>query len=328
MDHQAYVIGFDVGGTRLKSGAVLRDGTLAESSVTSSGFAMEPDEFMATVLSDVRRIVRALGRPAGCIALGFPGAVDPGKGIVLLPGKLKLEGYPVVPLLHEALGVPVTADNDGRLSILAEARYGKAQLHRWAVSITLGTGVGSGVMLDGNILRDPHLQFGTQASHIVQRAASDRLCITSGRGTPNILCSATALAIAVRDGLIRGLPSVLHDGYHKDPHSIDFAAVIRGVEQDDALCKDALARWTTNLSWFLVSVIHMYAPEIVILGGGAAAAASHFLPQVRAHVARHAFRYPAGESVPIVPSELTDFAGVYGAAALAWEQLESRRAAG
>ncbi len=289
---------------------------------------MEPDEFVTTVLGDVRRIVRALGRPAGCVAIGFPGAVDPGLGIVLLPGKLKLEGYPVVPLLQEALGIPVIADNDGRLSILAEARYGKAQLHRWAVSITLGTGVGSGVMLDGKILRDPHLQFGTQASHIVQRAASDRLCITSGRGTANILCSATALAIAVRDGLTRGLPSVLHDGYRKDPHSIDFAAVIRGVEQDDALCKDALARWTTNLSWFLVSVVHMYAPEIIILGGGAAAAASHFLPQVRAHVARHAFRHPPGEAVPIVLSELTDFAGVYGAAALAWEQLESDRAAG
>ena len=313
-----------MGGTRLKSGAVLRDGTLTETGVVPSGFAMEPTDFKATVLGAVQQISGAIGRPPGCIALGFSGAVDPRQGIVLLPGKLKLEGYPIVPILRDALGVPVVADNDGRLSILAEARYGMAQPYRWAVSITLGTGVGSGVMLDGKVLRDPHLQFGTQASHIIQQAASDRICITRGPGTANILCSATALAIAVRDGLARGLPSVLQQRYQKDPHSIDFAAVIAGVEQDDPLCRDALARWTTSLAWFLVSVVHMYAPEIIIVGGGAAGAARHFLPRVRAHVVAHAFRYPPGAPLPIVVSELGDYAGVYGAAALAWEELDRR----
>ncbi len=278
---------------------------------------------MAEVLDAVQRITKRQGcAPAG-VALGFPGAVDPDLGIVLLPGKLRLEGFPVVPRLREQLGMPVLADNDGRLSILAEARYGQAKDQQWAVSITLGTGVGSGVMLDGKILRDPHLQFGTQASHIIQQSTSERHCITSGPGTPNILCSATALAIAVRDGLARGLPSILNDRYHRDPHSIDFAAVIQAAVQDDALCRDALARWTTNLGWFMVSVAHMYAPEIIIVGGGAAAAAPHFLPAVRAHVTRHAYRHPAGAPLPIVVSTLADYAGVYGAAALAWEHLNS-----
>ncbi len=275
---------------------------------------------MSTVLDHVHRIRRTLGSSPGCVALGFPGAVDPNRGIVLLPGKLSLEGYPVVPMLHEALRVPVLADNDGRLSILAEAHYGQARHHQWAVSITLGTGVGSGVMLDGSILRDPHLQFGTQASHIIQQSSSHRRCITRGVGTANILCSATALAIATRDGLARGLPSMLHGAYHKDPHSIDFKAVIQGATQGDALCQDTLKQWTLNLGWFLVSVAHMYAPEIIILGGGAAAAADHFLPQVRAHVDQHVYRYPAGDTVPVVVSEFSGYGGVYGAAALAWER--------
>ena len=178
-------------------------------------------------------------------------------------------------------------------------------------------------MLDGKVLRDPHLQFGTQASHIVQEAGSDRLCITSARGTANILCSATALSMMVRDGLQRGLPSVLNQTYFKDPHRIDFKAVIDGVEQDDPLCLDTLERWTTNLGWFLVSVVHMYAPEIIILSGGATNAARHFLEPVQAHVNRHIFRHPSGEPVPILISKLRNHAGVLGAAALAWEETDA-----
>ena len=320
MPHTAYVIGFDVGGTRLKSGAVTPDGTLLEPGVHPSGFAIAPEVMLQTMQADVERIVHALGAAPQGIGLGFPGAVDPEVGIVMLPGKLKLEGFPIVPRLEQATGIPVIADNDGRLSILAEAHYGLAREHRWAVTITLGTGVGSGVMLDGKVLRDPHLQFGTQASHIVQEAANDRLCITRARGTANILCSATALAMMVRDGLQRGLPSVLNDAYFDNPHHIDFEAVIRGVEQDDALCLDALEHWTTNLGWFLVSVVHMYAPEIIILSGGATNAARHFLDPVQTHVDRHTFRYPPDTSVPIMLSKLSNHAGVLGAAALAWEQ--------
>ena len=75
--------------------------------------------------------------PPQGIGLGFSGAVDPAVGVVMLPGKLQLEGFPTMPRLAEATGVPMIADNDGRLSILAEAAYGQARAHRWAVTITL-----------------------------------------------------------------------------------------------------------------------------------------------------------------------------------------------
>ncbi len=323
MSASPYVIGFDIGGTRIKSGAVTPNGSLRAEGVHPSGFAIAPEAILQVMLDEIQRMTDELGAPPQGIGMGFPGAVDPNVGIVMLPGKLKLEGFPIVPRLRKATGLPVIANNDGHLSILAEAHYGLAQNHKWAVTITLGTGVGSGVMLDGRILRDPHLQFGTQASHIVQEATSSRRCITSAMGTANILCSATALSMMVRDGLQRGLPSVLNDAYFEDPHGIDFKAVIEGVEQGDALCRDALVHWTTNLGWFLVSVVHMYAPEIIILSGGATNAAHHFLEPVKAHVNQHIFRYPPGEPVSIVLSKLSNHAGVLGAAALSWEHTRT-----
>ncbi len=319
-----YVIGFDVGGTRLKSGAVTRGGRLRAPGIQPSGFTMVPRALIKSLREEVRRIAQAMGGPPRAIGLGFPGAVDPAQGVVLLPGKLKgLEGYPIVPDLARVLGLPVVADNDGRLSIRAEARYGLARGLRWVVTLTLGTGVGSGVMLDGRILRDPHLQFGTQLGHVVQQAAGGRRCISGARGTAETLCSASALAMAVRDGLQRGLPSVLGEAYFKDPRAIDFKAVIRGVEKQDALCRDALLQWTEHLGWLLVNAVHVYAPEVIILSGGATNAARHFLEPLQAHVNQHIFRHPVGHPPPVVLSRLRNHQGVLGAAALAWDHAES-----
>jgi glucokinase len=231
-----------------------------------------------------------------------------------------LEGWPLVPKLRAATKLPVVADNDARLAMLAEWRYGLARGRKWALTFTLGTGVGSCPILDGRLLRDPQLQFGTQMSHITIQSGG-RLCLTGNRGTAEMLCSATALAMQVRDGLQRGIPSVLQARYWKDPHAVDFAAVLEGVRRKDRLCLDELAVWTRHLGELLVSAVHAYAPQIIILSGGATHGAAHFLPQVKAYVRKHLFRWPAGSTVPIVISKMQDHAGVRGAAALAWESL-------
>lgn len=319
-----YVLGCDVGGTRLKVGAVTKEGALLAQDTRPSGYTFVPERLLDAVADEVAVMTQKLGAPPLGLGLGFSGGVDPSFGVVFLPGKIKgLEGYPVVPELRQKTGLPVIADNDGRLSILAERAYGLAQGRRWVVSVTIGTGVGSGVMLDGHILRDPHLQFGTQLSHMVQHADGAGLCITGARGTAEMRCSATALALSVRSALERGLPSVLSDRYFEAPRSIDFKAVMEGVEADDRVCCDAFSRWKESLGWLLVSAVHVYAPEVIILSGGALHAADRFLEEVQAHVNAHIFRYPAGEGVPLLVSSLGDRASVLGAAALAWEHLET-----
>lgn len=192
---------------------------------------------LKSLIIEVERISRRAKAKPLSIGLALPGGVHPTREIVALPGKLDgLQGYPLTPKLQKAVRIPVVAENDGRVSILAEKHYGLARNKKWAVSLTLGTGVGSGVMLDGQILRDPHLQFGTQMGHIVIQAAGGRLCLTGARGTGTMLCSATALAMAVRDGLQRGIPSMLRERYFADANSIDCEAVFKAVVHKDRLC--------------------------------------------------------------------------------------------
>lgn len=309
-------LGIDWGGTRIKLGLVNSGQCLIK---RDSYEASPRQEIEAVVEGLMTKVARMLADADGSllgIGLGLTGAVNPDLGVVLLPGKIRgLENFPIVPRFRERFGVPVTADNDGKVALVAERYIGAARDVDWATVITIGTGIGSGVLLGGQIPDDPHLMFGTQLGHLVMHADNDQLCLTGCRGTGEMSCSATALVLAVRSGLQRGIPSLLSDRYAEDPRQIDFKTIIEeGVEKDDRLCLHELERWTRNLGWLVVNAVHAYSPQVVILSGGATLAAPHYLPQVQAQVDEHIFRNPRGTRVPIVISRIQEHAGVVGAA--------------
>ena len=319
-----FFLGVDWGGTRIKLGVISPRGSLLQHTMLSPENNARAEEIYPEIVRKLQQLIDRPGSLLG-IGLGLTGPTDPDRGVVLLPGKVNgLEGFPLVPLLKKEFGVPVWADNDGRVAMYAEKYAGLARDCRWAATVTIGTGVGSGVMLDGRILSDPHLQFGTQIGHLVIDQSDDQLCLTGARGTGEMLCSATALVLAVRSGLQRGIPSTLSEAYWADPHSIHFQAIIeQGVALGDRLCVDELKRWTARLGWMLVNVVHAYSPEVIVLAGGAMAAAPYFLETLQFHVSQHIFRYPAGDPVPIVISELGDHVGVIGAALMVQERLQA-----
>ncbi len=321
-----YFIGVDWGGTRIKIGAVSADGTFLRTRIFDTEVSEDIGAAVRNLTNEINGIVQEIGEKPLGLGLGLTGPVNPDRGVVLLPGKVKgLEGYPIVPELRQRFAIPVWAENDGGVAMYAEKHFGHARGKGWAVVLTIGTGIGSGVMLDGRILSDPHFMFGSQAGHLIIDGSHDQLCLTGARGTAEMLCSATALALSVRSGLQRGIASALSDRYWKDAHSIDFKAIIEeGVARGDSLCLDELRRWTRSLGWLIVSVIHAYSPQVVILAGGASAAASYFLASLQEQVDKQVFRYPRGESVPIVVSKVGDQVGVLGATALVRERLAER----
>jgi glucokinase len=316
MSDQPYYLGIDWGGTRIKLGAVTPDARFLARDVFESPKNSEIGTVVDGLLTRTESFIRQIShRPLG-IGVGLSGPTNPELGVVLLPGKIKgLEGYPVVPRFAELFKLPVRAENDGTLAIYAERYAGQARDVDWAVTVTIGTGIGSGVMLNGKILNDPRFMFGGQLGHLVINTANDQLCLVGARGTAEMSCSATALALAVRSGLQRGIPSTLTEKYFADAHAIDFRTIIEdGVAQGDPLCLDELRRWTRNVGWLLVNAVHAYSPQKIILSGGATLAAKYFLPDLQQQVNQHIFRYPPGVGVPVVVSEIAEHAGVLGAA--------------
>lgn len=310
-----YVITFDVGGTRLKTGLISSKGEILECDAMPSGANLGAGVLYSRLCEYITHTIQKHGSPLG-IGLSLSGGIDPDIGVVLLPGKFKmLEGYPLVPKLREQFGLPVFANNDGRLAMYAARYFGKARDVDWAVVLTIGTGVGSGVLLGGQILEDSHFQFGTQMGHLIMDKSSDNFCLTGNHGTGETECSATALALQVRSAVQRGIPSILTDEYYENPLAIDYEKIIGACRQGDNLCLHELNTWINNVAVMLINTVHAYAPQRIILSGGATLASDIYLEKLKEIVNRQVFYFPKGQPVEIVIGDHQEYTAVRGAAA-------------
>lgn len=316
-----YILAFDVGGTRIKAGLITTEGQLMDAAV----FPSRAFEGAKPLHQNLRKfIIATLKKNKGeCVGIGLAltGPVDPNIGVVLLPGKFKeLEGFPIVSLLEQEFKIPVLAENDGRLAAYAEKYFGAAKDCDWAVIVTIGTGVGSGVISNGKVLTDKHLMAGTQLGHMIIDKSNEQYCLTGNYGTGEILCSATALTNQVRAAIQRGLPCLLTEQYFNTPFSINFETIINACREGDEVCLRELDKWIDNVAVMLINAVHAYGPDKIILSGGATLGADIYLDKLFEKVNSHIFRYPKKDKVEIVVSEITEFAGVYGAAAYIMEQ--------
>ena len=315
MRKQQYIISFDAGGTRLKTAVMSIEGIILDTFHCPSNAIGGAAVLLDTMCTIIKKVSEEREGNLAGIGLSLSGVIHPDKGVVFLPGKFKmLEGFPIVEKLKFRFDVPVTADNDGRLALYAERFLGQAKNTGWVVGLTIGTGVGSGVIIDGKMLTNRFLQFGVQVGHLIQDASGDRFCLTGNYGTGETLCSATALTLQVRSAIQRGIPCILSDDYFKAPTSVTFETITNACRAGDPLCLRELKTWSNHLALLIVNAVHAYSPELIVLSGGATLAADLFLDDVQAKVNRQVFRYPVGEPVPIVVSEMQEYASALGAA--------------
>ena len=318
-----YILAFDAGGTRLKAGIVGLDGKLVDSFLGPSRANEGAPVLLKTIIDCIYHFKKSQGGELVGIGLSLSGVVAPNKGVVLLPGKFKgLENFELVPAIKNEFGIPTFADNDGRLAAYAEKYFGLAKNTDWAVVLTVGTGIGSGVIVDGKILSNKYLQFGLQMGHLIMDKSSDHFCLTGNYGTGESICSATALTLQVRGAIQRGIPSILTDEYFEAPFNIDFKKISEACQQGDKLCVREMKAWSKNLAILIINAVHSYSPEKIILSGGATLASDLFLPEVKKTVNEKCFRYPSDEPIKIEVSNIQEYAGVIGAAAMVMEKLK------
>lgn len=316
-----WLLGFDIGGTRLKAAVVTRDGQVLDERVVETA-RQSFDVVLDVLLGLGHDYIRGLGTRPAAVGVALPGIVEADFGCRYLPGKVVgVQGFPLCQNLREEFGTPVRCTNDGEAAVLAEWRFGAARGYADVAGVTLGTGIGTGVILNGRPMANRNLGTGACLGHLTIRSDGKR-CLCGNRGCAETLISASAVTGRLVEALTRSVPSVLSPAFNKDPSSISFRSLLEGVEQSDPLCIEILEDFRQDLGAHVVSIIHAVNPSIVVLAGGPVAAAQHFLPHVQAHVDRHAFVYPRDRRVPIVRAYHTDHAGVLGAAAVAMSVLE------
>lgn len=308
------VLGIDIGGTRVKAAVVSEAGEIIRSSQAPTG--SNPESFVANLnnmLRDLQPNVTAAG-------IGCKGIIEVHSTKVLtLPGALHhLEGQQLSNIVGAVLppGCPVIADNDARIAMAGEKQWGAARDCKDAIMLTLGTGVGGAVMVNGQILRGT----GGIAGHIghltVDPAGPE--CICGSRGCLETFFSALAIESEGATAVHRGLTTTISNS---NPTCQD---VFTAARSGDAVALGIIQRATKYLGGAIAGLLFVLDPEKVILTGQITEAGDMLFDAVRKDV--HQRTVPLlRRAVPIVKSELSDPSGTLGAAALALTLKEAMK---
>ncbi|HET9507449.1 MAG TPA: ROK family protein [Gaiellaceae bacterium] len=323
---QGLALGLDVGGTKLAAGVVDADGVV-------HSFVLEPthgEEGHTAVLERLFRLGERAVAESGLpweridrVGIGCGGPLDAERGVVLgpphLPGWLDV---PVTALAEVAYGRPAVLENDATAAAAAEHRYGAGAGTRNMVYLTISTGVGGGIVIEGALYRGS-MGNGGELGHVTVDC-DGRPCHGCGRlGCLEAYVSGTSIAERAREALAEATePSVL--AALDEPTAADVAAAARA---GDALAAEVWDATTTALACGVTSIVNLFEPEAVVLGGGVTRSGEQLLAPVRETVRTSAMG-PAGRGATVVLSALGDRAGVVGAAAIAFDRIGTGRASG
>ena len=311
------VIGIDAGGTKLLGG-VVDEGLVVHHRVHRTWRGGDRAETLDIFVESVEE-VRAAAPDVVAVGFGIPALVEWETGVSRWSTHLPLADVRFRDVMSERLGLPVVVDNDANAALLAEARFGAARGVSHAVLVALGTGIGSGLLLDGRIYRGAR-GLGAEIGHmVVDLHGPDCQGSCPGRGCLEVMASGSTIG---REGLAAAAAapdSALGRRVAAD-QEITGGIVTELAHAGDAAAISVLTQIGRRLGYGLVGVVNVFNPELVVIGGGALAAGELLLGPAREVVAERALP-PVREMVSIVPAEFGDESGMLGAALLALDAL-------
>jgi glucokinase len=314
-------IGVDMGGTKLLAGAVDAGfGVLHRSQRTVAG--LDQSALIDTAVDAVLEAREAAGGEISAVGFGIPCLMDQRTGIGVVAVNLPLANIAFADVMTERLGMPVFVDNDGNLAALAEHRAGAARGCSEAVVLTVGTGIGGGLILGDRLYRGA-IGSGAELGHVVIEMDGPR-CQGNcpNHGCVEALASGTALAReAVRvagEQPDSGLGQALRDG-----REIVGPLVTELAHDGDAAALEVVELIGRRLGVALASYVNIFNPQVIVIGGGVIAAGELLLAPARQVVAERALP-PSKNEVRIVGAHFGVEAGMIGAAALAFDGVADR----
>jgi len=315
------VIGVDLGGTKLLAG-VLDDEFSVHYRTQRTVAGLDAKGLLDASVDAVHEALAAGGDEAEAVGFGIPCLIDQRTGVGVMAVNLPLNDVPFGAIMEERLGLPVFVDNDANLAALAEHRAGAAAGSREAVVLTIGTGIGGGLILGGELYRGSVGAAGELGHLVIEQDGPPCQGNCPSHGCVEALASGTALAReAARlagEHPQSGLGRAMAGGQPL------LGPLITELAHDgDSAALEAIRLIGTRLGVAISSLVNIFNPEVVVIGGGVIAAGELLLGPARAEVARRALR-PSRDLVEIRPAHFGVEAGMVGGAALALDGLLER----
>ncbi|MDB4875501.1 MAG: hypothetical protein JWM41_1947 [Gemmatimonadetes bacterium] len=318
---QQYIIGVDLGGTNIVVGAMSADGEqhLAVRSAPTSaelgaeGVADRIVGLIEEVILDTMEIKRASRKDFLGVGIGAPGPLDRENGLVIVAPNLGWRNFPLRDRIGERLDLPATLDNDANCATVGEWWQGAARGGTNVIGMTIGTGIGGGLILDGKLFHGSSDVAGEIGHTTID--LNGRHCKCGNYGCLEAYASGPAIATRAREVLVREetaslLPSMV--GGKLD--SITAETVYKAAQQGDAVANEIVRDTARYLGAGIANLLNIINADVVVVAGGVTQAGDALFTPLNAEVRRRAFRR-AVDSTRIVPGELPGTAGVVGAVA-------------
>ena len=310
-----YYIGIDLGGTFIKGGIVNEKGEILISDKTPT----EVEKGDKGVAANIAKLaLDLLGRQGLEISqveglgIGSPGMIDSAEGNVVYANNLGWENFRICDELSRLLGgIKVKIGNDANVAALGEVKFGAARNYNSAVMITLGTGVGGGIVIDGKLV-EGNMGAGAELGHIVIVKGGEQ-CSCGRRGCFEAYSSATAL---IRD--TKRAMEAHPDSKMWECGSLDMVCgkTVFDYAPVDVYAKEVVDSYIEHLACGLVNYANIFRPEVILLGGGVCAQGDNLIVPLQKLMNKEIYAGEKGPQVPILIAELENSAGLFGAAAL------------
>ncbi len=316
-----YIIGVDLGGTNIVAGAMTSDGTQSHavrsietrSSVGDEGVAERIVGLVKSVMLDTMSEVGAKRGDFIGVGVGAPGPLDREKGIVLVAPNLGWRDFPLRDRIHERVGLPTTLDNDANCATFGEWWQGAARGGRNVIGMTIGTGIGGGLILDGALYHGASDMAGEVGHTTID--LNGRHCKCGNYGCLEAYASGPAIATRAREVLVReegesAIPGMVNGRLDE----ITAQTIYDAAHQGDQVASEIVRDTARYLGAGIANLLNIFNPDTVVIAGGVTAAGDALFVPLRAEIRRRAFS-PAVRAARIVPGELPGTAGVVGAVA-------------
>ncbi len=298
----AFLLGIDIGGTGVKLGVVDSEKlTIVEDTSIQTRVTEGAEAILEDIASAARKLMEKY--PVEHIGIGSAGRIDRENGIVITAGNLPFRNTEVVKILEQKLGVPAMLDNDGNCAVIGEYLAGIARGKQDVLMITVGTGIGGGVICGGKLLTGNHGRGG-EVGHFVINIYDPTPCPCGLRGCFEQYCSAKALTANTAEAVVRN-PMAIISRVAEERGKVDGRTAFIAAERGCEVGQHLLDEYFENFGLALNSLVKIFMPEIVIIAGGITNEGDGFLSRLKAHM------LPDAE---VVISPLKGDCGLFGAA--------------
>jgi glucokinase len=314
------IAGIDIGGTKIAVGLAGPDGQMAAHTRFPTQVEIGPQRILERTITEIERGIKETSTNLIAVGVGCGGPLDRQRGLILSPPNLPdWDRFPIIELLEERFGVPALLDNDANAAALGECQYGAGRGLSNIVYLTISTGIGGGLIIDGDLVHGVCDAAGEVGHTTV--LPDGPLCGCGARGCLEALCSGTSIARRARERLLSGAQSSLAS---IEQAEVTAQSVAEAAREGDPLACEIWGETIYFLALGIGNILNTLAPEAVILGGGVSMAGEQLFQPLREQVQSRVKLLPP-EKINILQAALGGDSGIYGALILGQRAIASRQ---